>query len=173
MSQKPNVVIVGGGGCGAQVARMLSKSLKQEEYNLILITARPYYTHLPAWIRMSVTEEGHLEDRAHITYNYVFKNGNGQLVIGKVVSITAEEGDKGGSVTLESGEQIEYSVLVLTPGSIFEGPINIPDNKKEMMEHLRSWRQKFADANDIVLVGGGAVALGKFVDRSERLHHIN
>ncbi|KAF8908222.1 hypothetical protein CPB84DRAFT_1674434 [Gymnopilus junonius] len=159
MAQKPNAVIVGGGGCGAQVARLLSKSLKPEEYNIILITPRPYYTHLPAWIRMSVTEEGHLEDRAHITYNYTFINGNGQFVIGKVVSINAEEGDKGGFVTLEGGEQVEFSTLVLTPGSIWEGPLNIPDNKKETTEHLRTWRHKFADANDIILVGGGAVAL--------------
>lgn len=160
MAQKPNIVIVGGGGCGVQVARQLSTMLKPEEYNILLITARPYYTHLPAWIRIVTTEEGQLEDRAHITYNYVFVNGNGQFVIGKVASITAEEGDKPGFVTLESGETVEYSVLVLTPGSIWEGPLDIPDTKKETTEHIRTWRSKFKDSEDIVLVGGGAVALG-------------
>jgi len=159
MAEKPNIVIVGGGGCGAQVARQLSTTLKPEQYNILLITARPYYTHLPAWIRMSITDEGHLEDRAHITYNYTFVNGNGQFIIGKVASITSEEGDKEGFVTLEGGETVPYSVLVLTPGSVWDGPLNIPDNKKETVEHLRMWRQKFKDANDIVLVGGGAVAL--------------
>ncbi|KDR73133.1 hypothetical protein GALMADRAFT_142280 [Galerina marginata CBS 339.88] len=159
MAGKPNIVIVGGGGCGAQVARQLSTALKPEQYSILLITARPYYTHLPAWIRMSVTEEGHLEDKAHITYNYTFVNGNGQFIIGKVASITTEEGDKTGFVTLETGETVEYSILVLTPGSVWEGPLNIPDNKKETTEHIRAWRQKFQDANDIVLVGGGAVAL--------------
>lgn len=160
MAQKPNIVIVGGGGCGAQVARLISTKLKPETYNILLVTARPYYTHLPAWVRMSVTSEGHLEDRAHVTYNYLFVNGNGQFVIGKVASITTEEGDKTGSVTLESGESIDYSILVLTPGSLWEGPLNIPDTKKETVDHLQTWRKKFEDSDDIVLVGGGAVALG-------------
>jgi len=134
--------------------------LKPEKYSLLLITARPYYTHLPAWIRMTVDEESNLEDRAHFTYNYTFVNGNGQFIIGKVASITTEEGDKEGYVTLESGETVPYSILILTPGSLWEGPLNIPDTKKDTMEHLRSWRQKLKDASDIVLVGGGAVALG-------------
>ncbi|KAF9567230.1 FAD/NAD(P)-binding domain-containing protein [Agrocybe pediades] len=159
MTEKPNIVIVGGGGCGAQIARKLSTMLKPEKYNLLLITARPYYTHLPAWIRMVTNQESGLEDRAHFTYNYTFVNGNGQFIIGKVASITTEEGDKEGYVTLESGETVPYSVLILTPGSVWEGPLNIPDTKKDTMDHLREWRQKFKDANDIVLVGGGAVAL--------------
>ncbi len=161
MAARPNIVIVGAGGAGAQVARLLSAKLKPDQYNILVVTARPYYTHLPAWIRMSVTEEGNLEDRAHITYNYTMHNGNGQFVIGRAASITSEEGDKPGTLVLESGERIEYSALVLTPGSIWEGPLNIPDSKKETMEHLSTWRQKFKNAHDIVLVGGGAVALGK------------
>ncbi|KAF8154820.1 hypothetical protein B0H34DRAFT_538842 [Crassisporium funariophilum] len=159
MAKRPNIVIVGGGGCGVQVGRLLSTELNPEKYNLILVTARPYYTHLPAWIRMSVTSEGHLEDRAHITYNYNFINGNGQFVIGKVESITSEEGDKEGYLTLDTGETVDYSVLILTPGSLWEGPLDIPDAKKETMDHLQSWRQKFEDSEDILLVGGGAVAL--------------
>ncbi|KAF8178480.1 hypothetical protein BJ912DRAFT_664608 [Pholiota molesta] len=158
MAGRPNVVIVGAGGAGAQVARLLSSMLRPDEYNLLLVTARPYYTHLPAWVRMSVTDEGHLEDRAHITYNYTLHNGNGQFIIGKVASIASEEGDKPGVLTLESGETVEYSILVLTPGSVWEGPLNIPDTKKETTEHLSSWREKFKNAHDIVLVGGGAVA---------------
>ncbi|KAF9471446.1 FAD/NAD-P-binding domain-containing protein [Pholiota conissans] len=158
MAGRPNVVIVGAGGTGAQVARLLSSMLKPDQYNLLLVTARPYYTHLPAWVRMSVTDEGHLEDRAHITYNYTLHNGNGQFIIGKVASIATEQGDKPGVLTLESGETVEYSVLILTPGSIWEGPLNIPDTKKETTDHLSSWREKFKDAHDIVLVGGGAVA---------------
>ncbi|KAF8965465.1 FAD/NAD-P-binding domain-containing protein [Flammula alnicola] len=150
MAERPNVVIVGGGGAGAQ--------LKPDQYNLLLVTARPYYTHLPAWIRMSVTEEGHSKT-GPISRKLHLVNGNGQFIIGKVASITTEEGDKEGYLTLENGETVQYSVLVLTPGCIWEGPLNIPDNKKETTEHLLSWREKFKNANDIVLVGGGAVAL--------------
>jgi len=161
MVERPNVVVVGGGGTGAQVARALSAVLNPEKYSLVLVTARPYYTHLPAWTRMSVTDEGSLEDRAHITYNYLFHDGKGQFIIGKVASIHSEEGDKDGYLLLENGERVDYSVLVLTPGSVWEGPLDIPNVKKETVEHLQTWRKKFADSDDIVLVGGGATAAGE------------
>lgn len=160
MSEKKNIVIVGGGGAGAPIARMLSERLDITQYNLILITARPYYTHLPAWIRMSVTAEGHLEDRAHITYNFNFHDGNGEFVIGKVASIHAEEGEKDGYVLLDDGQRVDYHVLVLTPGSVREGPLDIPNTKAETLEWLKMWRNNFKNSSDIVLVGGGAVALG-------------
>ncbi|KAF9043095.1 FAD/NAD-P-binding domain-containing protein [Panaeolus papilionaceus] len=158
-SHRPNIVVIGGGGCGAQVARRLSEKLDHNKYNLILVTARPYYTHLPAWIRMSVTDEGHLEHRAHMTYNYLFKDGKGSFVVGKVASINTQEGTVGGVLMMESGETLEYEVCILTPGSIWPGPLNIPDTKETTEAHLRDWRHKFDEANDIVLVGGGAVAL--------------
>ena len=109
---------------------------------------------------MSVTSEGNLEDRAHVTYNYNFVNGNGQFVIGRVVSITTEEGDKDGFLTLDNGETVDFTVLVLTPGSIWEGPLDIPDTKDSTVDHLHYWRQTFEESNDILLVGGGAVSLG-------------
>lgn len=163
MAGRPNVVVIGGGGAGAQVARLLSIELDPKKYNLIMVTARPYYTHLPAWIRMSVSSEGNLEDRAHVTYNYNFTNGNGQLIVGKVTSITTEEGDKEGYLTLDTGETVDYTVLVLTPGSLWEGPLNIPDTKQATADHLQQWRKTFEESNDILLVGGGAVSLGEYL----------
>jgi NADH dehydrogenase FAD-containing subunit len=97
-------------------------------------------------------------------YDQNFVNGNGRLVIGKVVSITQhEEGEegkgKGGFVTLENGDKVEWSVLVLTPGSIWEGPLDFPEKKPALLKWLADWRKKFEEAKEILLVGGGAVGI--------------
>jgi NADH dehydrogenase FAD-containing subunit len=158
-SNRQNVVVVGGGGAGAPAVKHLSATLDPSKYNLILINSRPYFTHLVATIRMVVTSEGNLEDRALIPYDRNFVNGNGELVVGTVVSIT-DHGKTGGYVTLSNGETIEYSVLVLTPGSTWEGPLHLPDTKAENQVWVNDWRAKFEKSNDILLVGGGAVGIG-------------
>ncbi|KAF8995164.1 FAD/NAD-P-binding domain-containing protein [Cyathus striatus] len=158
---RETVVVVGGGGAGAPTVRELSARLDPDRFNLILITARPFYIHLPACIRMAVTADGRLENRSLMPYDQNFVKGNGKLVIGKVVSIArSEDEDKpGGYVTLENGEKIDYSVLVLTPGSIWEGPLSFPDKKPDVLKWLADWRKKFEDAQEILLVGGGAIGI--------------
>jgi apoptosis-inducing factor 2 len=160
MSKRQNIVVVGGGGAGAFVIRNLSAKLDPSKYNLILITPRPYFLHLIAAIRMVVTSEGKLEDRAAIPLDKSFINGNGKLLEGTVVSISEDEGEKGGHVTLANGETVDYSILVLTPGSIWEGPLAMPDGRAELSEWASKWRSKFEKAEDILLVGGGAVGVG-------------
>lgn len=161
MSKRKNVVVVGGGGAGTLVARNLSATLDPSKHKLILINARPYFAHLVAAIRMVVTAEGKLEDEALIPFDKVFTNGNGELVVGKVASIT-DQGEQGGYVTLSSGEIIDYSVLILTPGSTWEGPLHLPDTKMETQTWVDGWRDRFENSDDILLVGGGAVAIGEF-----------
>ncbi|TFK65078.1 FAD/NAD(P)-binding domain-containing protein, partial [Pluteus cervinus] len=139
------------------IANKLSAQLDPSKYKLYLITSRPFYTHLVAGLRTVVTEEGSLEDRIFIPYDKNFVNGNGELVVDTVVSI--EESQEGGAVVLQSGRRIEYSILVLTPGSIWEGPLAFPDTKAEVLDWVTDWRKKFAEAQDIVLVGGGAVGI--------------
>lgn len=160
MSRRQNVVIVGGGGAGTLSTKHLSATLDPSKYKLILINTRPYFTHLVAAIRMVVTAEGNLEEGALIPFDKVFVNGNGELVVGKVASIT-DQGEQGGYITLSSGEIIDYSVLVLTPGSTWEGPLHLPDTKVETQTWVDGWRGKFEKSDDILLVGGGAVAIGE------------
>ena len=159
MSKRQNVVVVGGGGAGAYTAKNLSASLDPAKYNLILITPRPYFLHLVASIRMVVTAEGKLEDRSVIPLDRIFTNGNGTMQIGTVVSIS-DQGEKGGHVTLADGKTVDYSALVLATGSIWEGPLAIPDGKSELDQWVQEWRAKIEKAEDILLVGGGAVGVG-------------
>lgn len=162
---RKNIVIVGGGGGGSQVARALSAKLDSSKYNLILINPRPYYILLPATARLAVSEIDHLEDRAFVPYDRVFHNGNGTFLQGKVTSIKkVDPGQRGGEVTLDSGERIPYEFLVLAPGAIWPGPLAFPDDKDDVSKFIREGRAALKGASDIVLVGGGAVGIGESDD---------
>jgi apoptosis-inducing factor 2 len=159
--ERQNIIIVGGGNVGISTFNALAGHLDATKSNLILITPRPYFTHLPAALRLVVTSEGKLEDTALMPFGEKHNGPNKKVINAKVTSIVDSD-TKGRFVVLENGDRIDFSVLVLTPGSIWEGPINFPDNKEEHLEWIYTWRQKFGKANDIVLVGGGAVGLGEF-----------
>ncbi|RXW14404.1 hypothetical protein EST38_g11448 [Candolleomyces aberdarensis] len=158
MSSRKNIVIVGGGPFGASVAKGLSSasSFDTTRYRLILVTPRPFFVHLPALIRTAVTSAGSLEDEILMPYDD-FMKGKGEVKVGTVASFS--EGKEGGEVVLQSGEKIPYSVLVLTPGSIWEGPLNLPESESDIRRHFGTWRQTIEKANDIVLVGGGSVGI--------------
>ncbi|KAL4252163.1 FAD/NAD(P)-binding domain-containing protein [Abortiporus biennis] len=156
---RKNVVVVGGGYAGFNLARELSGKLDASKYNLILITSKPYFVHLIAGIRLTVTSEGKLEDRALMPYDKLFLNGNGTHVIGTVQSIEEKESGKGGAVLLSNGEKIDYHVLALATGSKWRGALNFPDTDEEIHAHIEGWRKRFSAAKNVIIVGGGAVGI--------------
>ena len=62
---------------------------------------------------------------------------------------------------LNNGESVDYSILILATGSRWAGPVAFGTTKSQILESVNSWRTKFADAQDIVFVGGGAIGLGE------------
>ncbi|KAF9471448.1 FAD/NAD(P)-binding domain-containing protein [Pholiota conissans] len=159
MSTTPqNIVIVGGGHAGLAAWNALSTTLDATKHNLVLVTPRPYFTYMPAGLRLAVTSEGHLEDTVLMPLGEKFNTGNKKLVIASVTSIV-DQNQQGGHIVLDNGEKIEYSILILAPGNKWDGPLNLPNTKAEAVEVLNSWRSRFAKAENIVLVGGGAVGL--------------
>ncbi|THH12799.1 hypothetical protein EW146_g7352 [Bondarzewia mesenterica] len=154
---RKNVVVVGGGGAGAYIARALSVKLDASKYALTLVTARAYAIHLPAAIRLTTTSEGKLEDTVLIPYDKLLVDGNGDIKFAKVVKI--DDHREGGEIALSSGESLHYDVLILAPGSHWDGPLNFPDGKEEIFKHISDWRQKIQKAKGIVLGGGGAVGI--------------
>ncbi|KAG6844175.1 hypothetical protein H0H87_009145 [Tephrocybe sp. NHM501043] len=154
---KQNIVIVGGGGAGVNAAKALSKTLDASKYQLILINPLPYRIWLIATLRLAVTQDEALKSDIFLPYDKVFVNGNGKFVQGKVASFEASK--EGGSVTLESGEKIDYHILVLSQGATWNGPPAFPSTESGVNEHLTSIHSKLVKAKDIVLVGGGAVGI--------------
>ncbi|RDB27682.1 Apoptosis-inducing factor B [Hypsizygus marmoreus] len=157
MSTKKNIVIVGGGSAGANAAKALSRTLDTSKYQLILINPLPYRIWLVATLRLVVSPQEELKKDITLPYDKVFVNGNGKFVEGKVISFKA--GKEGGSVTLESGEEIDYHILVLSQGATWSGPPGFPQTDSGVKEHISHLQSLFSKAKDIVLVGGGAVGL--------------
>lgn len=159
---KKNVVLVGGGYANVHVVHGLAKTLDRTRYNLILLNPRPYYVHIVAGLRMVVTDEGKLEDSALIPYDRL---PGVTFVQGKVASITETAPGKGGVLTLDNGDQLDYAVLVLGTGSIWSGPVGFGDSDEAVRAHIGEWRKKFTSAKNVVIAGGGAVGIGEFHHR--------
>ncbi|KAF5332182.1 hypothetical protein D9611_008133 [Ephemerocybe angulata] len=64
--------------------------------------------------------------------------------------------DEGGQ--LSTGKRLP-SVLVVVPGSIWKGPLNLHEEPSAILEHINAWRAKIEKADSILLVGGGAVGI--------------
>ncbi|EGO31037.1 hypothetical protein SERLADRAFT_444609 [Serpula lacrymans var. lacrymans S7.9] len=157
-SEKKNVVIVGAGYSGTAVASGLSAKLDAENYNVILINPRSFAISLPVCVRIVVSGEQKLEETSFVPLDRLYTNDNGETKVGVVSRIEqAEDGE--GAVLLTSGERVPYAVLVLASGSLWNGPMNIPLPEDEVMPHVHLWRKKFEQAQNIVLVGGGAVGV--------------
>ena len=154
---KQNVVVVGGGYANIHIINFLEKTLDRTKYNLVLVNPRPYYLHQVAALRMVVVDDPQLEKDSFIPYD---KLPGVSFVQGKAVSIEETAPGKGGVVVLESGDRIEYVALVLATGSIWSGTTDFADPDEAVKEHIRTWRERFAKADNIVIAGGGAVGIG-------------
>ncbi|KAJ7786514.1 FAD/NAD(P)-binding domain-containing protein [Mycena metata] len=149
-----NIVIVGAGiGGGSSVAKAVSTKLLSAK--ITLINPRPYAISLPTIPRMAVSDGNNLFETALIPFDKLFSNPNGTFVQGVVESINANK--DGGSVVLADGQQIPYDVLVLAPGSLWEGPTEFPFDSTAVPAFLAEQRAQFKKAQKIVFVGGGAV----------------
>lgn len=155
--RKKNIVVVGGGYAGIHVVNYTAKKLDHSKYNIILVNPRPYYIHLIAALRMTVTSAGKLEDTALIPYDRLPCT----FVQAKVTTIQETAPGKGGVLVLDNGDQLDYAVLVLGTGSIWQGLPAFGDTEKEVKDHIREWRDKFSRVKSVVIVGGGAVGIGK------------
>jgi len=49
---------------------------------------------------------------------------------------------------------------VLATGSKWAGPIDYPENDADIRQFVSQWQQRFKSAEDVVIVGGGAVGIG-------------
>ena len=63
------------------------------------------------------------------------------------------------SYACPSQKNLVTLALVLATGSRWSGPIDLPDSEADLRKLVSQWREKFKAAEDIVIVGGGAVGV--------------
>jgi len=178
-AQKQNVVVVGGGISGVTVAQGLSRKLDHAKFNLIVIEPRPHHIWLPAAARMVVvTNDEIFAETAVLPFDRLFAKGKVVVKRDKVLSIKEGKGDEAGELKLASGEILMYRgeyprprcmpysntsfvalALVLATGSKWSGPISLPESEADLRQVVSQWREKFKAAEDVVIVGGGAVGV--------------
>jgi len=151
------VVIIGGGGAGALIARSLSQQLESTKYSIVLVESREYYLHYPGTLRMLVSNKGSLEDRVLMPYDHLFNNKNGKIVQSAAVSVIPNRNGKGGRVVTENGQEHPYAALVFATGTIFDSPLNFPASKSDAIQHIEEWRDRFRRSKGVAIIGGGPV----------------
>lgn len=177
------------------VVRGLAAKLDPTKHRLVLVTPRPEYLNMIGALRLLV-DPATAHSTVFLPYTRLFGDFPGEIVQGIVSSIeesrlditriasrgwneslrslqTAEGGEYPcggyrGIVTLDSGAKIEYDVIVLATGSAWEGLVAFPNDPQSYIKHVEIWRQKFRDAQNILIVGGGPVGIGMYLDGSPR-----
>ena len=177
-SAKENVVIVGGGIGGTAIAKELSAKLDHSRYNLYLVEARSHLIWLLGGARMAVTKEEGAVDNYLFNYDKFFPAGKGTVKKARVEKIVPNSDGNGGELQLAEGDVLPYrsmptqlrgnyihliacfTVLVLATGSKWNGPIDYPESDADIRQFISQWQQRFKSAEDVAIVGGGAVGIG-------------
>lgn len=154
MAPKKNIVVIGAGFAGIGTAQGLSKDLDPNEWSIQLVADRPFHLHYIALLRALITDDGGFAKTAINPLDRVFEAGRpGEIVIGNATRV------EDGVVHLEDGRQLPYDYLVLSTGTTWGGPLAFPKNVEDKDKWIADWREKFRNANDIVILGGGAVGI--------------
>lgn len=162
-SSPKNVVVVGGSFAGILLAKQLCESLPSG-YRVILIEKNTHFHYPFVFPRFSVVK-GH-EAKAFIPYDEILYSGRKGVPqgiferrCGTVVEITRD------SIHLASGEVISFEFLAIATGTASPRPSKLasPD-KKGACEELRNMQEQIRNAENIAVVGGGAVGVELVTD---------
>lgn len=148
------IIVIGGSFTGIQLAQRLTETIPTG-YRVTMIERKSHFNYLFNFPRYSVLA-GH-EEYAFIPYDMMENaapKGSFRRIRDAVTSI------KDGRVHLESGEDIEFSYLVLATGSKQGLPSKgIATGKEEGCGELQTVQESIQAANRIAVVGGGAVGV--------------
>jgi NADH dehydrogenase FAD-containing subunit len=126
-----------------------------------LIDEKSHFNHVFAFPRASVISG--FEEDIFVPYENMFNNDD---TIGKVIQARAI-GIHEQYVSLDRkvdgfGDQIEYAYLVYAAGTSIPAPGRFTENsKEECIERLKQYQKVIAESERPIVIGAGAVGLGK------------
>lgn len=110
---------------------------------------------LQSVLRVLTTNKWPEGDKAFVPWDKLFSPGKaGEVILGKVTAVSSS------SVQLEDGQSIAYDYLVLATGTTWNGPLVFPADIEARDKWIAEWRSRFAKAQDVVIIGGGANGIG-------------
>jgi NADH dehydrogenase FAD-containing subunit len=144
-TDKPTVVVVGGGYGGVTVARALDETAE-----VVLVEPRDAFMHNIAALRALVDPSW---------LSRIFFPYDGLLAHGRVVQDRAVRVDPGVVVTA-SGEEIAADYVVLATGSTYPFPAKTDlVSAEEAREQIRATHRHLSEADRVLLVGAGPVGI--------------
>jgi apoptosis-inducing factor 2 len=150
------IVIIGGGFCGAIVAKKLDKI---KEIDKILIDRKPYFEYQPSLHKL-ISKPNYIS-KLRIEYLSFLKNT--KIVVDEVKKVSEK------FIEL-SDSKIFFDILVISTG--IDYPILL-DNKKNVHnikdgEEVLEIARKIKDSNHVLIVGGGVIGVevaGEIVEK--------
>ncbi|CAG8552188.1 5197_t:CDS:1 [Funneliformis mosseae] len=155
-TNKPNIVIIGGGYAGLTAAQKLSSALSNT-HQILLIEKKSHFHHDIGGLR-TIVEEG-FEKKIIIPYDHIFdKHGDGKIIHGTVTRFK-----KNDLIVRKSNGQelkINFEIAVIATGSDYSRPAKfIGENKDDDVKEILEQREALKKAQRVLIVGGGPVGI--------------
>lgn len=149
-ASKLRIVVIGGGYAGVTVAGALEK-----KFDVTLIDRNDILFHSVAAARAIADASGAWVPRVLVPH---------KLVFGKFIKASVQHIDSlNKSVTLDSGQKLEYDFLVIATGSSAAWPAKpeAPDfwSRENIVARFKEVHANIKKSKSIVIIGGGAVGV--------------
>ncbi|OAA69492.1 FAD-dependent pyridine nucleotide-disulfide oxidoreductase [Cordyceps fumosorosea ARSEF 2679] len=154
-----NIVVVGASFAGHYAARIIARSLPpNSKHRVVVIEPNSHFQFTWVLPRFCVIPGGH-EHKAFVPYGKYADAVDGALhwIKDRVASVNESE-----VVLQDAGERIPYTYLVIATGAAVQSGLPSRVNSTEKVEGIKlmqAMQQRIANAETVVVVGGGAAGV--------------